>query len=252
LKDGNQVTERQPARTDEPYRVMLSDIFEGPMDLLVHLIKKNEINIYDIPIALITEQYLQYLEWLKAMSVEYAAEFVVMASTLAQIKSRMLLPVHAAEEGEDEDPRQAIVRPLIEYLKLKSAAEQLAQRPLLGENTFTRPAHTAALADAAGDEAVIKIGLFELIDAFQRILSGLPDQARIEFTADTISVKGRISQIADLLEARGSLTFFELFSERPTRGEIVVTFLAVLEMVKLALIRLVQHVNSGIIRIFYQ
>lgn len=222
------------------------------MDLLVHLIKKNEINIYDIPIALITEQYLQYLEWLKAMSVEYAAEFVVMASTLAQIKSRMLLPVHAAEEGEDEDPRQAIVRPLIEYLKLKSAAEQLAQRPLLGENTFTRPAHTAALADAADDEAVIKIGLFELIDAFQRILSGLPDQARIEFTADTISVKGRISQIADLLEARGSLTFFELFSERPTRGEIVVTFLAVLEMVKLALIRLVQHVNSGIIRIFYQ
>jgi segregation and condensation protein A len=222
------------------------------MDLLVHLIKKNEINIYDIPIALITEQYLQYLEWLKAMSVEYAAEFVVMASTLAQIKSRMLLPVHAAEEGEDEDPRQALVRPLIEYLKLKSAAEQLAQRPLLGENTFTRPAHTAALADAADDEAVIKIGLFELIDAFQRILSGLPDQARIEFTADTISVKGRISQIADLLEARGSLTFFELFSERPTRGEIVVTFLAVLEMVKLALIRLVQHVNSGIIRIFYQ
>jgi segregation and condensation protein A len=252
LKDEDQVTERQAAGTDEPYRVKLSDIFEGPMDLLVHLIKKNEINIYDIPIALITEQYLQYLEWLKAMSVEYAAEFVVMASTLAQIKSRMLLPVHAAEEGEDEDPRQAIVRPLIEYLKLKSAAEQLAQRPLLGENTFTRPAHTAALADAAGDEAVIKIGLFELIDAFQRILSGLPDQARIEFTADTISVKGRISQIADLLEARGSLTFFELFSERPTRGEIVVTFLAVLEMVKLALIRLVQHVNSGIIRIFYQ
>jgi len=252
LKDEDQVTERQAAGTDEPYRVKLSDIFEGPMDLLVHLIKKNEINIYDIPIALITEQYLQYLEWLKAMSVEYAAEFVVMASTLAQIESRMLLPVHADEEGEDEDPRQAIVRPLIEYLKLKSAAEQLAQRPLLGENTFTRPAHTAALADAAGDEEVIKIGLFELIDAFQRILSGLPDQARIEFTADTISVKGRISQIADLLEARGSLTFFELFSERPTRGEIVVTFLAVLEMVKLALIRLVQHVNSGIIRIFYQ
>lgn len=240
------------AATDEPYRVMLSDIFEGPMDLLVHLIKKNEINIYDIPIALITEQYLQYLEWLKAMSVEYAAEFVVMASTLAQIKSRMLLPVHPEEEGEEEDPRQAIVRPLIEYLKLKSAAEQLAERPLLGEDTFTRPTGAAALAAAPTDEEVIKIGLFELIDAFQRILSGLPDEARIEFTADTISVKERISQIADLLEARGSLTFFELFSDHPTRSEIVVTFLAILEMVKLALIRLVQHLNSGIIRIFYQ
>ena len=220
------------------------------MDLLVHLIKKNEINICDIPIALVTEQYLQYLEWMDALNLDYAAEFVVMASTLTQIKSRMLLPVHPEEAGEEEDPRQAIVRPLLEYLKLKSAAEQLAERPLLGEDTFTRPAQPAALA-VADDEEVIKIGLFELIDAFQRILAGLPDEARIEFTTDTISVKERISQIADALEAKGSLTFFELFSEHPTRSEIVVTFLAILEMVKLALIRLVQHVNSGIIRIFY-
>jgi segregation and condensation protein A len=220
------------------------------MDLLVHLIRKNEINICDIPIALVTEQYLQYLEWMDALNLDYAAEFVVMASTLTQIKSRMLLPVHPEEAGEEEDPRQAIVRPLLEYLKLKSAAEQLAERPLLGEDTFTRPAPPAALA-VADDEEVIKIGLFELIDAFQRILAGLPDEARIEFTTDTISVKERISQIADALEAKGSLTFFELFSEHPTRSEIVVTFLAILEMVKLALIRLVQHVNSGIIRIFY-
>jgi len=220
------------------------------MDLLVHLIKKNEINICDIPIALVTEQYLQYLEWMDALNLDYAAEFVVMASTLTQIKSRMLLPVHPEEAGEEEDPRQAIVRPLLEYLKLKSAAEQLAERPLLGEDTFTRPAQPAALA-VADDEEVIKIGLFELIDAFQKILAGLPDEARIEFTTDTISVKERISQIADALEAKGSLTFFELFSEHPTRSEIVITFLAILEMVKLALIRLVQHVNSGIIRIFY-
>jgi segregation and condensation protein A len=244
--------EHHGAAADEPYRVKLSDIFEGPMDLLVYLIKKNEINIYDIPIALITEQYLQYLEWLKAMSVEFAAEFLVMASTLTQIKSRMLLPVHAEEEGEAEDPRQAIVRPLVEYLRLKSAAEQLAQRPLLGEDTFTRPQSSGARAATVGDEEVVKIGLFELIDAFQRILAGLPEETRIEFTTDTISVKQRISQVAELLEARGSLTFFELFSERPTRSEIVVTFLAILEMVKLALIRLAQHVNSGIIRIFYQ
>jgi segregation and condensation protein A len=243
------VTERH-ATAAAPYRVKLSDIFEGPMDLLVHLIKKNEINIYDIPIALVTEQYLQYLEWMDLLNLEYAAEFVVMASTLAQIKSRMLLPVHAEEEGEEEDPRQAIVRPLLEYLKLKSAAEQLAERPLLGEDTFTRPVQPA-VRTVAEDEEVIKIGLFELIDAFQKILAGLPDEARIEFTADTISVKERISQIVDQLEAKGSLTFFELFSDHPGRAEIVVTFLAILEMVKLALVRLVQHVNSGIIRIFY-
>jgi segregation and condensation protein A len=220
------------------------------MDLLVHLIKKNEINIYDIPIALVTEQYLQYLGWMDALNLDYAAEFVVMASTLTQIKSRMLLPVHPEEEGEEQDPRQAIVRPLLEYLRIKSAAEQLGQRPLLGEDTFTRPAQPAALA-AAKDEEVIKIGLFELIDAFQKILAGLPDEDRIEFTTDTISVKERISQIADQLEVKGSLTFFELFPEHPVRSDIVVTFLAILEMVKLALIRLVQHVNSGIIRIFY-
>jgi segregation and condensation protein A len=237
--------------TAEPYRVSLTDIFEGPMDLLVHLIRKNEINITDLPIALVTEQYLQYLEWLEAMNVEYAAEFVVMASTLAQIKSRMLLPLHAEEDGE-EDPRHEIVRPLLEYLKLKSAAAQLSERPLLGEDTFTRGVKPGDLAPPGdGDEEVIKIGLFELIDAFQKILAGLPDEARIEFTTDTISVQERISQIADQLELKGSLTFFELFSDQPHRSEIIVTFLATLEMVKLSLIRIVQHVNSGIIRIFY-
>jgi segregation and condensation protein A len=243
------VTDAQ-APADSPYRVKLTDIFEGPMDLLVHLIRKNEINIYDIPIALVTEQYLQYLEWLDAMNIEYAAEFVVMAASLAQIKSRMLLPVHA-DEDEEDDPRQQLVRPLLEYLKIKSAAEQLSERPLLGEDTFTRPASSPAALPADEDE-VIKIGLFELIDAFQKVLSGLSAEARLDLTAETISVKERITQIADLLETKGSVTFFELFSERPTRGEIVVTFLAMLEMVKLALVRLVQHVNSGIIRIFYQ
>jgi len=220
------------------------------MDLLVHLIRKNQLEVTDIPIALLTEQYLQYLEWMDQLNVEYAAEFVVMASTLAQIKSRSLLPLHA-EEGEAEDPRQEIVRPLLEYLKLKSAAEQLADRPLLGEDTFTRGVKPAEFAPPGEAEAVVKIGLFELIDAFQKILSGLPEEARIEFTTDTISVKERISQIADLLEEKGSVTFYELFSDQPGRSEIVVTFLAILEMMKLALIRTVQHVGSGIIRIFY-
>ena len=108
------------------YKVQLENIFEGPMDLLVHLIKKNELDIYDIPIAMVTEQYLQYLEWMKIMNIDFAGDFIVMASTLTQIKSRMLLPASADQEAED-DPRQEIIKPLIEYLQMKSAAEQLSR-----------------------------------------------------------------------------------------------------------------------------
>jgi len=219
------------------------------MDLLVHLIKKNELPVYDIPIALITEKYLAYLELMDALNIEYASEFVVLAATLAQIKSRMLLPVHDGEE-EGDDPRQELIQPLLEYLQMKSAAEQLAQRDLLGEATFTRHPDTKPFFTNPDDQ-IIKVGLFELIDAFQRILAKIPDDARIDFTADEISVKDKISQIVDILEARGSVTFEELFPENPTRSDVIVTFLALLEMVKLEIIRLVQHVNTGIIRLFY-
>ena len=233
---------------EEPYRVQLENIFEGPMDLLVHLIKKNELDIYDIPIALITEQYLQYLDWMKMMNVDFAGDFLVMASTLAQIKSMMLLPVHEADE--QEDPRLEITKPLLEYLQMKSAAEQLAQRKLLGEDIFIRSGTREDILTTTEDE-YIRIGLFELIDAFQKILDKIPSDDRMEFTADQISVKDKISQIADILESKGSTTFKELFSENPDKGEVIVTFLAILEMVKLVLIRIVQHAQTGVIRLFY-
>ena len=233
---------------EEPYKVHLENIFEGPMDLLVHLIKKNELDIYDIPIALITDQYLQYLEWMKMMNIDFAGEFIVMAATLAQIKSRMLLPVHP--EDDQEDPRLEITRPLMEYMQMKTAAEQLTERQLLGENIFVRGSQREDILAASQDEYV-KIGLFELIDAFQKILESIPSDDRMEFSADKISVKDKISQIADILEAKGSATFEELFSEHPDKSEMIVTFLAILEMVKLALIRIVQHVQSGAIRLFY-
>ena len=236
---------------EQLYQVQIDNIFEGPMDLLVHLIKKNELDIYDIPIALITEQYLQYIEWMKALSIEFAGDFLVMASTLTQIKSRMLLPVHADDEGEEEeDPRMELTRPLLEYLQMKSVAEQLIERNLLGENTFTRnPSRDEFIADDDGE--FIRIGLFELIDAFQKILERIPGDHRVDLTTDEISVKDRISQIVDILESKGSLTFVELFSDNPDKREVVVTFLAILEMVKLSLIRLVQNIETGIIRIFY-
>jgi segregation and condensation protein A len=232
---------------EEPYRVQLDEVFEGPMDLLVHLIKKNELDIYDIPIAVITEQYLQYLEWMQAMNIDYAGDFIVMASTLTQLKSRMLLPV---ESEEEEDVLQEITRPLLEYLQMKSAADQLVERNLLGEKTFIRNPNRDAFLTNPDDE-FIKIGLFELIDAFQKILEKIPDDHRVEMTADEISVKEQISQIVDILEAKGSVTFLELFPENPDKRMVIITFLAVLEMVKLTLIRIVQHVQTGIIRVFY-
>jgi segregation and condensation protein A len=235
---------------EQLYKVQVEDIFEGPMDLLVHLIKKNELDIYDIPIALITEQYLQYVEWMQAMNVEFAGDFIVMASTLAQIKSRMLLPVHDGDEAEEEDPRLEITRPLLEYLQMKSVADQLVERNLLGEKTFIRnPSRDDLLTNP--DDEFIKIGLFELIDAFQKILDRIPGDHRVEMTTDEISVKDKISQIIDILETRGSITFLELFSDNPDRREVIVTFLAILEMVKLTLIRIVQNLNTGIIRVFY-
>jgi len=234
---------------EEIYKVQLENIFEGPMDLLVHLIKKNELDIYDIPIALVTEQYLQYLEWMKIMNIDFAGDFIVMASSLAQIKSRMLLPASADEEDED-DPRHEIIKPLLEYLQMKSAAEQLSERHLLGEETFLRGRDQQEFL-AIQQEEYIQVGLFELIDAFQKILEKIPDDQRMEFTPDKISVKEKITQIADLLEAKGSTTFIELFSENPDKSEIIVTFLAILEMVRLALIRIVQHAQTGVMRLFY-
>ena len=234
---------------EEFYKVQLENIFEGPMDLLVHLIKKNELDIYDIPIAMVTEQYLQYLEWIKIMNIDYAGDFVVMASTLTQIKSRMLLPASAEEEDED-DPRHEIVKPLLEYLQMKSAADQLSKRELLGEETFLRGRDRHEFLEIQHEE-YIQVGLFELIDAFQKTLEKLPGDQRMEFMADKISVKERITQITDILEAKGSTTFAELFSENPDKSEVIVTFLAILEMVKLALIRIVQHTQTGVMRLFY-
>ena len=234
---------------EKTYQVQLEEIFEGPMDLMIHLIRKNDLDIYDIPIALITDQYLQYLELMKAMNIDFAGDFLLMASTLTQIKSRMLLPTHDGEEEED-DPLQEITRPLLEYLQMKSAADQLVERNLLGENTFIRnPSRDEFLTSS--DDEFIKIGLFELIDAFQKILERIPDGHRIEFTTDEISVKEKISQIAEILEAKASITFLELFSDNPDKREVIITFLAILEMVKLTLIRIVQNLKTGIIRILY-
>ena len=236
--------------SETSYEVRLDNVFEGPMDLLFYLIKKHEVDIYDIPIALVTEQYLSYIELMKSLNIDFAGDFLVMAATLTQIKSKMLLPVHDDEE-EIEDPRLEIARPLQEYLEMKSAAEQLAQRNILGEHTFVRnPA--AEEIQWEEDTGLIKVGLFELIDAFQKILDNVSPDHRVDLTTDRVSVKERIHQLVDLLEEKNSLTFDELFEGAARKSDLIVTFLAILEMVKLSLITVVQHTLSGVIRIFYQ
>lgn len=238
-----------PEAEDATYQVKLENVFEGPMDLLVYLIRKNEVDIYDIPIALITRRYLAYLAWMKAMSIEVAGNFILMAATLMQIKSRMLLPQHGDAADDDEDPRLELVRPLEEYLKLKAAASLLAERQHLLENTFVRGMDDSLLPESELELA--SIGLFDLLEAFQRILDQAASDYQVDVTTERFSVQDKINELSDILELQGSLTFDALFVAQVRRADIVVTFLALLEMARLGLARIVQHVNSGIIRIFY-
>ncbi|MBR9980815.1 MAG: segregation/condensation protein A [Desulfatitalea sp.] len=235
--------------TEAEYKVKLENVFEGPMDLLVHLIKKNEVDIYDIPVGLITEKYLAYLDWLQLLNIDIVGDFLVMASTLAQIKSRMLLPFHSDDEDE-EDPRLEIARPLAEYLQIKSAAEELASRNMLGDKIFTRRTNTKGYLD--GEQDLIQVGLFELIDAFQRILEKVSKDHVVDFSTDTVSVKDRMNAIIAVLEEKGSLAFLELFPAQPRRMDIIANFLALLELMRLNLVRVVQSAQSGTIRLFYQ
>ena len=234
---------------EETYQVRLENVFEGPMDLLVYLIKKNEVNIYDIPIAFITDQFLEYLEWMKSLNIDFAGDFLLMASTLTQIKSKLLLPLHEVGDSE-EDPRMEIARPLEEYIRMKSVAEHLAERDILGETIFARTPEKSDFKIIDEDE-VIQVGLFELIDSFQKILKKLTPEFKIDLTAEKVSIREKISQIIEVLEEKGTVTFEELFEEKADKSDVIVTFLSILEMVRLNIIRIVQHIHSGIIRLFY-
>ena len=229
------------------YKVKL-DIFEGPMDLLVYLIKKNEMDIQDIPISLITEQYLYYLKLIKAMKIDLAAEFLLMAATLAHIKSKMLLPIFQDEDSKIEDPREEITRPLIEYLKIKSAAQKLGKNNILGVDTFVRAGDIDKFKPNA-KEKPLQVGLFELIEAFAGIMNKFAPEEQINITADAISIKDKINEIIKILEAKKMEVFLGLFEKSATKIELIVTFLAILEMVKLKIIEVIQTKQEGIMRI---
>jgi segregation and condensation protein A len=224
------------------------EIFEGPLDLLLHLIKKNEVSITDIPIATITEQYLATLELMQNLNLDVAGEFLVMAATLIHIKSRMLLPPSedAEEEEEGADPREELVRRLIEYRRFKDAAAQLEQREMLTRDVFVR-------SGAPGEEASFpgfrEVSVFELLTALRRVLERLPKDNVHEVSLDKITVREKMTLLLDTLRAQGQVLFEALFSEAKSRMEVIVTFLAMLELVKVRAIRIFQEELGGSIAI---
>ncbi len=234
------------------YQVRIEQ-FEGPLDLLLHLIRKNEMDIYDIPIAEITRQYVAYLDAMKSMNLEVAGEYLLMAATLTHIKSKMLLPPQEEEELEEEelDPRAELVRRLLEYQRYKDAAADLQSFSLLGRDVFTRPVFAPELEEGGEDREIEAVGLFELTKAFRRLLEDIPETDFHEVTGERLSVTDRIHFLLGLLEIKKQgIAFADVFSGNPDRHEVVVTFLAMLELVKMRLVNLMQTSRYGSIWLF--
>jgi segregation and condensation protein A len=229
------------------YEVKL-EIFEGPLDLLLHLIRKNEVDIFDIPIATITDQYLAYLEMMKAFNISIAGDFLLMASTLMHIKSRMLLP-DAVDEDEEEDPRFEITRPLLEYMRFKEMAGELSEREVLGRDVFTRKLSDEVAELTEGESVPLEINLFQLIDAFQRIVDQRLPGTQLKFRLERWSINEKMESIIFRLKNQKALYFRELFAEKMTVSELVVTFLALLELVHRGIIKVFQSAYDQDIRL---
>ena len=230
------------------YRVKL-DVFEVPLDLLLHLIKKNEVEIVDIPIAIITEQYLAYLEVMRELSLDVAGEFLVMAATLMLIKSRMLLPPSEGdEEAEEPDPRAELVQQLLEYQRYREAALALGERPFLKRDVFTREplASDADERGPAADEPVrVRVTVWELMEAFRAVLERARPQAVHEIAIELVSLRDRAEALLSALSVSRVLEFERLFAAEATRVEIVVTFLALLELMKMGAVSAAQDERYG-------
>jgi segregation and condensation protein A len=237
----------------DAFPVKLSN-FEGPLDLLLHLIRKNELDIHDIPIALITAQYLQAIALLQELDLDVAGEFLVMAATLIHIKSKMLLPrpeTAADVDGEvDEDPRDALVRRLLEHQKFKEAAGLLHEREQLRAAQWQRP--DDRVAAIAGDEyePELEVDLFSLMSAFQAVLQRLKQRPKVLLPPEEIPIEARIEQLLQRLSETEACGFDELFSDISDRRGLIVTFLALLEMIRLKLVRVFQSGSFGPIRIY--
>jgi len=226
--------------------------FEGPLDLLLHLIRKNEVDIHDIPIAPITRQYMEYLDLMKELNLDVAGEFMVMAATLIHIKSKMLVPVNPTEaEGEEEteDPRDELVRRLLEFQRYKEAAGLLHQKREIRAATWTRPDTALPAFDDAGEE-MLEAGLYDLIGAFKELLERRKTLLAHEVEHEGKSVEERMEELLDMLREGQSLEFLELFASEETKPGMILTFLALLELIRLKRIKVYQRGLFGPIRVF--
>jgi segregation and condensation protein A len=221
------------------------EIFEGPLDLLLHLIKKNEVSITDIPIATITEQYLATLELMQTLNLDTAGEFLVMAATLIHIKSRTLLPESDTETDEEEEggePREELMKRLLEYQRFKEAAGELGQRDVLTRDVFVR---ATASTEKPAPTAFRELSVFELLTALRRVLERLPKDEFHEVTLEKITVREKMTLVLERLRVDGQVMFESLFTDAGTRMAVIVTFLAMLELVKIRAIRIFQDRLDG-------
>ena len=233
---------------EEIYSIKIP-VFEGPLDLLLHLIRENKLDIYDIPIALITSQYLEYIQMMKELNLDIAGEFLVMAATLIHIKSRVLLPPDEEVPAEEvEDPRRELVQRLLEYQAFKEAALTLKQR----ENEWIRIFQREPLSDEdEGGIYLSDLNLFALLDAFKKILETAPPEVGT-ITKETLTVKDKIHLIMDALEGQEAVRFEDLFKDGVTRKQLIVTFIALLELIRLGLLKAYQERDFGNIWVIKQ
>jgi len=222
------------------YKVKL-ELFEGPLDLLLYLVKKDHLNIYDIPISEVTQQYLQYLNLMQLLDLNIAGEFLVMSATLMQIKSKMLLPAQEAQAQEaQEDPRAELVRRLLEYEKFKEIAEGLRQKEARQEEVFKRP-RVETQREAKGEgEVYFEASIFDLISAFSKAIEEIPKELFYEVIKDEFTIEEKIHSILHLLLVNPSVLLSELFTKSKNKLEMIVTFLAILELIKMKEVAAVQ------------
>jgi segregation and condensation protein A len=230
------------------------DNFEGPLDLLLHLIKKHEVNIYDIPIALITTQYLDAIQLLQELNLDIAGEFLVMAATLIHIKSKMLLPRPETAVGangeEEEDPRDALVRRLLEHQRFKAAAELLHERQELRAAQWQRPDERVAAIAGDDYEPELEVDLFSLLTAFQAVVERARQRPKVLLPPEQMPIEVRIEQLLARLSETEACGFEQLFADVDDRGGLIVTFLALLEMIRHKLVRVFQAGGFGPIRVY--
>jgi segregation and condensation protein A len=236
----------------DAFPVRLSN-FEGPLDLLLHLIKRSQLSIHDIPIALITQQYLDAIQLMQELDLDVAGDYLVMAATLIHIKSKMLLPrpeTAAGVEGEEEDPRDALVRRLLEHQKFKAAAGLLHEREEMRSAQWARP--DEAVAHIAGDdyEPELEVDLFSLLTAFQSVVERAKHRPKVLLPPEQMPVEVRIEQLMARLSETDAMGFEDLFADVNDRGGLIVTFLALLEMIRLKLVRVFQAGSFGPIRVY--